>query len=183
MTELFSSTNMACESPRSRWMRVNGVTLTDRGAPGCDELGDYERWLAEGLGRKAEGPTADEALSAWAVKTKTRFWNEDTESVRAAIQNPMGIHMQTEQDLAKPTTLVILKAAYPILRPLGEGWHLIAHPNGPAIARSDSWQYMGHLSGFQIGVTDLVPASVRHAAIDALMEWAANQPAWPKKET
>lgn len=76
LPELFSSTDMACESPRARWMRENAVTTFDRGSGGEDEFGEYQRWHATGFGKKADGDTQDEALAELAKKAGVRFWNE-----------------------------------------------------------------------------------------------------------
>lgn len=68
---------------------------------------------------------------------------------------------------------------YPIIKPLGNGWHLVAHPNGPAIARTDNWNYLGHLAHHWTNDQDEVPPSIRSAALQELMDWAVKQPTWP----
>ena len=75
--------------------------------------------------------------------------------------------------------LCVWKERYPIIQSLGYGWHLVAHPNGPAIARAENWQYLGHLAKHPTSDDDCVPDAIRYAATEALMNWAVNQPTWP----
>lgn len=75
--------------------------------------------------------------------------------------------------------LCVWNTSYPIIKSLGNGWHLVAHPNGPAIARADNWQYLGHLAKHWTDNQDDVPPAIRYAAVEALMNWAVNQPTYP----
>lgn len=75
--------------------------------------------------------------------------------------------------------LCVWKEQYPIIKALGNGWHLVAHQNGPAIARADNWQYLGHLAKHWTDDQDDVPPAIRYAAVEALMDWAVKQPTWP----
>jgi hypothetical protein len=66
---------------------------------------------------------------------------------------------------------------YPIIAVLDKqnGWYLVAHPNGPAIANSrfDLLASLAHEH-------EDVPESIRRDAVWKLMGWAAKQPTWPK---
>ena len=66
---------------------------------------------------------------------------------------------------------------YPIIAVLDKpnGWYLVAHPNGPAIANSrfDLLASLAHEH-------EDVPESIRRDAVWTLMGWAAKQPTWPK---
>ena len=76
--------------------------------------------------------------------------------------------------------LCVWKEQYPVIKTLGHGWHLVAHPNGPAIARAENWQYLGHLANHWTNkAQDDVPPAIRYDAVEALMNWAVKQPAWP----
>lgn len=77
-------------------------------------------------------------------------------------------------------TLTVFEQPYPVIKDLGYGWFLVAHPNGPAIARSRNWQYLGHLFRIDEQIDDCVPRGIRLAAVDALMTWAKEQPTYPK---
>lgn len=79
--------------------------------------------------------------------------------------------------------LCVWKEQYPIIKSLGHGWHLVAHPNGPAIARAENWQYLGHLAKHWTDDQDDVPPAIRYDAVQALMEWSVKQPTWPRSNS
>lgn len=66
---------------------------------------------------------------------------------------------------------------YPIMADLTDGWFLIAHPSGPAIARNVDYKFIGHLA--TSNKDDVVGLAIRSLAVDALMKWAVEQPTWP----
>jgi hypothetical protein len=77
-----------------------------------------------------------------------------------------------------PKTIKFYDAEYPVLQELGDGWCLIAHPNGPAIS-TDKFSFLGTLAR-PIGE---VPEAIRTAAIEALMDlsWKWREEATAKK--
>lgn len=75
--------------------------------------------------------------------------------------------------------LCIWNIQYTIIKSIGNGWYLIAHPNGPAIARAKNWQYLGHIAKHPTDTDDCVPSAIRYDATEALMNWAVKQPTWP----
>jgi len=72
-------------------------------------------------------------------------------------------------------TITVFGSEYPIMAELASGWFLVAHPNGPAISTSQ-FQFLGSLAH----PCEDVPDRVRMAAIEALMNWAKEQPAFPR---
>jgi hypothetical protein len=77
-------------------------------------------------------------------------------------------------------TLTVFGAEYPIMDELqcggqAKGWFLVAHPNGPAIS-TNQFQFLGSLAH----PCEDVPESVRMAAVKALMNWAKEQPTFPR---
>jgi len=87
--ELFPVADVACESPKLRWLRIHGLEtehLADGGTE-CPETGDIiPHWvcrLAYPKGRKywgdhaiSGGDTEDEACSELAYKRGLKLWNE-----------------------------------------------------------------------------------------------------------
>ncbi len=88
--------------------------------------------------------------------------------------------MNTEQTSPAPTVsserlLAVFGTHYPILADLkDDGWYLVAHPNGPAIAN----QHFDFLGSLAHPCGD-VPEGVRNSAVWQLMKWAKRQPTWP----
>ena len=67
------------------------------------------------------------------------------------------------------TFLVVFGKDLSVMKTLGHGWHLVAHPNGPAIARSEGWTYIGHLARESTDQNDEVP-SARIAMLEQIRE-------------
>ena len=80
-----------------------------------------------------------------------------------------------ESSFAAPPLLATFGTEYPIMADLKDGWYLVAHPNGPAIAHAkfDLLASLAHQH-------EDLPEEVRREAVWQLMLWAANQPTWPK---
>ena len=76
-------------------------------------------------------------------------------------------------------TLSVFNSTYPIMADLGNGWYLVKHPNGPAIAKPNHEPYLGHLASHPNDTADnFVPWTIRWEAVDKLMEWAVRQPGY-----
>ena len=82
------------------------------------------------------------------------------------IENPAG---------ASKDLLDVFGYKLPILADLKEGWYLVAHPNGPAIAKKYGFDFIGSLAH----PCDEVPEGIRNEAVWQLMKWAKKQPSWP----
>ena len=80
----------------------------------------------------------------------------------------------THQAIKQDGRAILSVHGYKVMRELSEGWSLVAHPNGPAIANGD-W-----LCGIRFSESDpVVPAKVVNEAIEAVRELT-----WPLvKET
>lgn len=72
-------------------------------------------------------------------------------------------------------TLRVFDTDYPILADLKDGWFLVAHRNGPAIS-TDQYQFLGSPAH----PSEEVPEGVRTRAVNALMNWAKDQPSYPR---
>lgn len=93
----------------------------------------------------------------------------------ATAMNPELLSGKAGRAFAEAPLLATFGTEYPIMADLKDGWYLVAHPNGPAIAHSkfDLLASLAHQH-------EDLPEEVRREAVWQLMRWAANQPTWPK---
>ena len=82
---------------------------------------------------------------------------------------------QEADAIASKDLLDVFGYNLPILADLKEGWYLVAHPNGPAIAKKYGFDFIGSLAH----PCDEVPEGIRNEAVWQLMKWAKKQPSWP----
>ncbi len=69
-----------------------------------------------------------------------------------------------------PDTLKVFGDEYPIIKSFEDGWHLVMHPNGPAIGKSFGNPDGGLLASLEHSHDD-VPESIRTKAIAAYIEY------------
>ena len=85
--------------------------------------------------------------------------------------------LATGEQMAVRSTelLAVFGTHYPILADMkDDGWYLVAHPNGPAIANKH-FDFLGSLAH----PCGDIPEDVRNSAVWQLMKWAKRQPTWP----
>ncbi len=79
-------------------------------------------------------------------------------------------------------TFRTLGTDYPVIKTLGRGWHLVAHQNGPAIAKVWDDDAEGGLLASPARPHEDLPEDIRTAAVEALMDatWPNLKPAYYK---